>query len=131
LDFSYRATGESDVLLLDISNATDYVWTTSFDPNAVVSQPSPSSPPPSEPSPKQSTNNVGVIAGSVVASIVAVGVLLGVVYFFIKRKRKDADEFKKAIPTPSEHSEFRNENVISIPSDQELSHGTHGRYTVK
>jgi len=107
--------------LLDISNVAEYVWTTSFDPNAIVSQPLPLPPPKSSPK----NVNTAIIVGSVIASTLIVGVLLGSVYFLIKRRRKNTNEFKKAIPTPGDAMK---ENVISTPSDQELSYG---RYLVK
>ncbi|PKY49613.1 galactose oxidase [Rhizophagus irregularis] len=43
----YDKTVESDILLLDISNNEEYIWTTIFDPK--MPSPPPSSPPPSSP----------------------------------------------------------------------------------
>ncbi|PKY54983.1 galactose oxidase [Rhizophagus irregularis] len=78
---------ESDILLLDISNNEEYIWTTIFDPK-IPSPPSPSpSPSPSlslspSPSSPSSLNNSGNIAGAVVGSLLS-GILLS-----NKNKRK-------------------------------------------
>ncbi|GBC10142.1 hypothetical protein RclHR1_09380002 [Rhizophagus clarus] len=45
-----RSTGESDILLLDISKVDDYVWTNEFYPPPSSPQPPPPPPPPSSPS---------------------------------------------------------------------------------
>ena len=97
--------------MLDISNLSEYVWTTSFDPNAIVSQPtSPSSPTPSTPQPKKTPPQpkVGAIVGSVIISGV---VLFGIAYFLVK-KFKSINELKKAVPTPSAQWTINNNCLI-------------------
>jgi hypothetical protein len=101
----YKESGESDVLLLDISNDSEYVWTTSFDPSPVTDNPKPSSPLISKPK----TNNIGIIIGCVVGLILLICIISIAVFLFIKR-RKNAN---KAIPTPGD--------TDGIPSEQELS----------
>ncbi|PKB94749.1 hypothetical protein RhiirA5_477669 [Rhizophagus irregularis] len=44
-NFEYKEKGEADVLLLDVSNSLNYVWTDHFSPNAVI-PPQSSSPQP-------------------------------------------------------------------------------------
>ncbi|RGB30095.1 hypothetical protein C1646_765765 [Rhizophagus diaphanus] len=79
----YDKTVESDILLLDISNNEEYIWTTIFDPKMPSPQPSPppstlpplpppSLPPsPSSPSSSSPLNNSGNIAGIVVGSLLS------------------------------------------------------------
>ncbi|GBB96384.1 hypothetical protein RclHR1_02740015 [Rhizophagus clarus] len=112
----YRANGESDVLLLDISNDSEYIWTTSFDPTPLsIDFPSSSSPssPPSNSNPKTKT---GIIIGVTVGIIIFVGILLLGALFYIKRRKNHKNT--KPIPTPGN---INNEGVIMIPSGQELS----------
>ncbi|RIA98175.1 hypothetical protein C1645_750826 [Glomus cerebriforme] len=129
LDFSYRENGESDVLLLNISNDSEYEWVTSFDPNAIIS--SPPSKTSSSPAPSSSDNNnnnnkdnikakkddnTGLIIGIVLGSG-GINILIGTIYYFIKRRKK-IKESAKFIPTPGG---VANEHVITIPSDQDSS----------
>ncbi|PKY62637.1 hypothetical protein RhiirA4_528063, partial [Rhizophagus irregularis] len=78
----YDKTVESDILLLDISNNEEYIWTTIFDP------------PPLPPSPSSSLsslsppNNSGNIAGIVVGSLLS-GILLSVGSFLIYKWNKN------------------------------------------
>ncbi|UZO08378.1 uncharacterized protein OCT59_028635 [Rhizophagus irregularis] len=69
----YDKTVESDILLLDISNNYEYIWTTTFDQKMPSSPPSPSSsssslpslsPSPSPSSLSSPSNNSGKIAGN-------------------------------------------------------------------
>uniref|UniRef100_U9U665 Uncharacterized protein n=1 Tax=Rhizophagus irregularis (strain DAOM 181602 / DAOM 197198 / MUCL 43194) TaxID=747089 RepID=U9U665_RHIID len=76
----YDKTVESDILLLDISNNYEYIWTTTFDQKMPSSPPSPSSsssslpslsPSPSPSSLSSPSNNSGKIAGAVVGSLLS------------------------------------------------------------
>ncbi|PKC76194.1 hypothetical protein RhiirA1_447953 [Rhizophagus irregularis] len=90
----YDKTVESDILLLDISNNEEYIWTTIFDPK--MPSPPPPSPstlpplPPPSPSPSSSLplNNSGNTAGIVVGSLLS-GILLSVGSFLIYKWNKN------------------------------------------
>jgi hypothetical protein len=110
LQARYRTVGESDVLLLDISNDSEYLWTTSFDPTPLTSSPPIVS--------KPKTNNRGIIVGLSIGVIVIIGILLLGVLFFIRRRKIHKSE--KPIPTPG--TDINNEEIITIPSGYELSH---------
>ncbi|CAB4394376.1 unnamed protein product [Rhizophagus irregularis] len=97
----YDKTVESDILLLDISNNEEYIWTTIFDPKMPSPPPPPPStlpplPPPSlppSPSPSSSLsssppNNSGNIAGIVVGSLLS-SILLSVGSFLIYKWNKN------------------------------------------
>ncbi|RIA95117.1 hypothetical protein C1645_734277 [Glomus cerebriforme] len=108
----YRSSGESDILLLDISNDSEYVWTTSFDPASLtINSPSPTYSPSTPP--KNITSNV--IIGLIISLVIVVGILL-IIAFFLIRKYKNTN---KAIPTPGN---IKSEMIVSIPSEYELSH---------
>ncbi|RIA87850.1 hypothetical protein C1645_827215 [Glomus cerebriforme] len=86
--YGYDQSIESDILLLDISNNEEYVWTTTFDPtipnntNNTTSTSSSSS---------NSSNNTGAIVGSLFGGILfSFGVYL--LYKWNKNKKKQKDE---------------------------------------
>ncbi|CAB5202915.1 unnamed protein product [Rhizophagus irregularis] len=88
LNFNYRKNGESDVLLLDIGNSSNYIWTNNFDPNAVI--------PPQSSSTSDSTqsdnnsnnkNNTGIIVGVVVGVLGIIIITSLSIFFFIKRRK--------------------------------------------
>ncbi|CAB4408640.1 unnamed protein product [Rhizophagus irregularis] len=62
-NFTYRNISESDVLLLDIGDPSNYVWTTYFDPDAVM--PSQSSPPQASSTQYNNKNKIRIIIGVV------------------------------------------------------------------
>ncbi|CAB5362588.1 unnamed protein product [Rhizophagus irregularis] len=95
----YGKTVESDILLLDISNSEEYIWTTIFDPkmpspppSTLPPLPSPSPPPSPSPSPSPISsplpNNSGNITGIVVGSLLS-GILLSVGSFLIYKWNKN------------------------------------------
>ncbi|PKK71251.1 hypothetical protein RhiirC2_828473 [Rhizophagus irregularis] len=100
--YGYDKTVESDILLLDISNNEEYIWTTIFDPKMPPPPTLPPSPPPStlpplpppspSPSPSLSSssppNNSGNIAGIVVGSLLS-GILLSIGSFLIYKWNKN------------------------------------------
>ncbi|GBC15616.1 hypothetical protein GLOIN_2v1834755 [Rhizophagus irregularis DAOM 181602=DAOM 197198] len=99
--YGYDKTVESDILLLDISNNEEYIWTTIFDPKMPPPPTLPPSPPPStlpplpppspSPSPSPSSlppNNSGNTAGIVVGSLLS-GILLSVGSFLIYKWNKN------------------------------------------
>ncbi|CAB4446276.1 unnamed protein product [Rhizophagus irregularis] len=94
-EVKYRSSGESDVLLLDISNDSEYVWTTSFDPTSLVTTNSTSSVPlPSNSS--GSKNDLAIKIGISVGLIVLIIIILIVIFLFIRRRKNE----QSAIPTP-------------------------------
>jgi hypothetical protein len=115
LDFSYKDKGENDVLLLDISDSSNYVWTNDFNPNAVIP---PQSSLPTDSSSTQynnNKNNTPVIVGTVIGVVVVICITSLSIFYIIKRRKKI---YETAIPTPS-----NSENAMPIPSDLELSSG--------
>ena len=107
IGFGYDQSIESDILLLDISNNEQYIWTTQFQPTndktpLSSSIPSPSSSPlsPSSlPSSEISSNNIPVMIGAIVGSLVG-GSLLTIGIFFLYKWNKNKQRQKNAIPTP-------------------------------
>jgi hypothetical protein len=87
--FNYRLNGESDVLLLDISNDSEYIWTTSFDPYSSLS-PSPSTST-STYTPSISSKNNGITIGVVIGIILSILLLIST-FLFMKKRRKIIDE---------------------------------------
>ncbi|PKC59466.1 hypothetical protein RhiirA1_492927 [Rhizophagus irregularis] len=106
LNFNYRKNGESDVLLLDIGNSSNYIWTNNFNPNAVI--PSSNS--------TQSDDNTGIIVGVVFGVLGIIFITSLSIFFFIKRRKYLLHE--KALPIVRD-----GENVMPIPSGLELSSG--------
>ncbi|GBB96382.1 hypothetical protein RclHR1_02740013 [Rhizophagus clarus] len=109
---NYRQSGESDVLLLDISDDSEYVWTTSFDPTPLAIN-SPSSNP-SNPllSKSKTNNNIGIIIGITIGIILFISIISLAVFLFIKRRKI----VNKAIPTPGD-----TDDTEGIPSERDLS----------
>ena len=111
---------EDDVLLLDISNNDEYIWTTNF----VLQPASPSSVPSSSslvPSSSVSTSpvtvtvqpNTGVIVGAVIGSVFG-GILLTIGSFlFYKRYKNNREQNMIAIPTPG-NSNYSNRTIGSF-----------------
>ncbi|PKC73455.1 hypothetical protein RhiirA1_410501 [Rhizophagus irregularis] len=112
LDAKYKEDGESDVLLLDISDDSEYVWTTSFDPTPLKINSTPSN----SLSLKPATNNTSIIVGLTIGLILFICILSGITIFYIRYKNSN-----KAIPTPG--NVVKDGDIITIPSDYELSHG--------
>ncbi|PKY48538.1 hypothetical protein RhiirA4_422250 [Rhizophagus irregularis] len=85
----YDRTVESDILLLDISNNEEYVWTTSFDPSVPKS-----SPPSSSSQTSNNSSNNSKIVGAIVGSLLS----------------------EKKIPTESDYEQAINneQNTIQI-----------------
>ncbi|CAB5362402.1 unnamed protein product [Rhizophagus irregularis] len=106
--YGYNRAVDSDILLLDISNNEEYVWTTSFDPSVPKS---------SQTSNNSSDNSkmVGAIVGSLLS-----GIFLSVGGFFLykwNKKRQSKNNInnynnhgqEKAIPTEGS----KNENITN------------------
>ncbi|RGB33122.1 hypothetical protein C1646_669608 [Rhizophagus diaphanus] len=94
LQAKYRTVGESDVLLLDISSESEYIWTTSFDPSSLTNNSTSSVSLPSLPSKskKYFVIKIGFIVGLLLI-IISIGV-----FMFVRRRKKNAN----VIPTPGD-----------------------------
>ncbi|CAG8684188.1 10486_t:CDS:2 [Funneliformis caledonium] len=92
--FDYDKNVDTDILLLDISNDEEYIWTTYFDPNVP-----PPSPEPTKVSLTQTTTPIPVKIG------VAIGTCLVIIFsllggFYLYKWNKNRTENLRAIPTP-------------------------------
>ncbi|GBC15806.2 uncharacterized protein OCT59_027660 [Rhizophagus irregularis] len=111
--YGYNRAVDSDILLLDISNNEEYVWTTSFDPSVPKS---------SQTSNNSSDNSkmVGAIVGSLLS-----GIFLSVGGFFLykwNKKRQSQNNInnynnygqEKAVPTDgSKNENMTNHEVVN------------------
>ncbi|RGB38827.1 hypothetical protein C1646_812384 [Rhizophagus diaphanus] len=128
----YDKTVESDILLLDISNNDEYIWTTTFDPK-MPSPPSPSSSPspststsPSSlsslsPSPSPSSlssppNDSGKIAGAVVGTLLS-GILLLVGSFLIYKWNKNKRKQKTIYENENDNDHSQEEKELPAIRD--------------
>ncbi|RIA87856.1 hypothetical protein C1645_877788 [Glomus cerebriforme] len=130
----HENSDESDILLLDISNNEEYIWTTIFDPS--VPKPSSSSPLPSPSTSSSSqsssspllppTSNKSAIIGTAIGSLIG-GIFLAVGSFFLyswnKNKQKQRiiygnnyNQEGEVIPTERNYN-YRQE-IIQIPSNE-------------
>ncbi|RIA87041.1 hypothetical protein C1645_778152 [Glomus cerebriforme] len=97
----YTQANESDILLLDISNNDEYVWTTSFDLNnkndTTFSTPSASTPSVSNPSGSRSLPQSAII-GIVIGSILVLIILTALTIYLFKLRKFKLGERTKDIP---------------------------------
>ena len=113
------------MLLLDISDNEEYIWTTAFDPSFIPLPPSPS--PLSSPSLDVKSSNITpeVTVGAIVGSLI-VGILLSLGGFFLykwskdKRNRNNAtlvpynsDNSERVLNSSPENENTTNNNVIN------------------
>ncbi|RIA79410.1 hypothetical protein C1645_840758 [Glomus cerebriforme] len=101
----YDNSIESDILLLDISNNSEYIWTTIFDPsvsNNIMSTPSFSS---SSPLPSSTSSNItpATMAGAIVGSLVG-GIMLSFGSFFLYKRNKNKQN-QEIIENDNNHSQ--------------------------
>ncbi|EXX73432.1 Kel2p [Rhizophagus irregularis DAOM 197198w] len=153
--YGYDRTVESDILLLDISNNEEYVWTTSFDPSVpknIIPSPSPTSspipsrslPPSSQLSDNSSNNSNINIVGAIVGSLLSGIIFLIIGCFFLYKWNKNKQNKKiiygndnnynnyrqeeKEIPTERDYEQAINneQNIIQI-NDNEPTNDYHGQ----
>ncbi|CAG8639417.1 6336_t:CDS:2, partial [Funneliformis caledonium] len=111
---------DNDILLLDISNNEEYIWTDSFDPIFSPSPKTPSTDPSKvqpNASPTQTTTTqlqVPAMVGIAIGSL-AVGFFLAFGVFFLYRWNKNRKESEKSLPTTE--IEGGNE-VVAIPTQR-------------
>jgi hypothetical protein len=99
----YTQETENDILLLDISNNDNYVWTTKFEPPSLTSQSSP----PSQPSQSNNINPISIAIGTLIGIIGGIALTVG--SFFLYKMYKNTKEQSIVIPTPG------NEIIDSYP----------------
>ena len=80
----YDQSVESDILLLDISNNNEYIWTNSFDPSM----------------PRSKSKNIPIIVGAVLGSLFGVLLLLLGGFFLYRRIRKKQDQKDHVMQIP-------------------------------
>ncbi|CAG8514386.1 1360_t:CDS:2 [Funneliformis caledonium] len=123
-----RGYEDNDILLLDISNNEEYIWTDSFDPTFPIISPSPKTPStdPSKvqpnASPTQTTQlQVPIVIGIAIGSL-SVGFFLALGVFFLYRWNKNRRESEKAIPT----TEIEEGNEVVIIPTQKINNYEQG-----
>ena len=88
---------DNDVLLLDISNNNNYIWTELFDPSDPPTQPAPSSTSSSAPSSHTSPpalqkpnkpNKNSVIIGAIIGCVCGGGLFIGTFVLYKRNKKK-------------------------------------------
>ncbi|PKK66328.1 hypothetical protein RhiirC2_852951 [Rhizophagus irregularis] len=92
----YTRDSENDILLLDISNNDQYVWTTNFEPQSLISQ----STTPQLPAPQSSHSNInkmGIAIGTLIGIICGIALTIG--SFFLYKQYKNRRE---VIPIPGD-----------------------------
>src|SRR5436305_6971405 len=114
----------SDVLLLDISNNDEYIWTISFIPNIKTDNNTNTSntsqaQPKTSNLPQFNKNNTGVSVSTIIGSLIG-GIALTIGSFFLYKQYKVRKEQSNAIPTPGE-SEYP-QGIIKIQTTYD-NHG--------
>jgi hypothetical protein len=99
----YDISAESDVLLLDISNDEEYVWTTTFNPSVIPVSPTPT---PSSSSDSQLSNkfayyNTPAMIGAIIGSLIG-GILLSFGGFVLYKRNRDKRRKEHGIPVPDD-----------------------------
>src|SRR5438045_761610 len=103
---TYDPSIESDILLLDISNNDEYIWTSDFKPSVtgnLPSSPSPSSPSSSSPSsplmPSSTQAAQPALVGAIIGSLIG-GILLAFGSSFLYKWYKNKQIQKNIIQVP-------------------------------
>jgi hypothetical protein len=93
----YTREVDNDILLLDISNDDEYVWTTSFVPS-LTSQ-TPTTDPTLTPStPSSPSNTIGIAIGTSIGIIGGIALIVG--SFFLYKRYKNRSERRIPMLTP-------------------------------
>ncbi|RIA99288.1 hypothetical protein C1645_811776 [Glomus cerebriforme] len=109
----YTPETESDILLLDISNNEEYVWTKSFN----IKNTTPFSPLPSTgPNPNPSSSPAAVIVGAIIGSVIGIAITIG--SFFLYKWRKHVKKQDDVLPTSGDEED---QKIIQIPSEKDSS----------
>ncbi|RIA89129.1 hypothetical protein C1645_825254 [Glomus cerebriforme] len=83
----YNNTNESDILLLDISNNEEYVWTTIFEPTTSTSTTTTSSSSSTSSSKSPAMNKKNVLIGATIGSLIGIVLLSGTILHLYKRNK--------------------------------------------
>ncbi|CAG8699718.1 4164_t:CDS:2 [Funneliformis caledonium] len=116
--FGYDSNVDNDILLLDISNNEEYIWTNNFDPNDTIV------PPPVSPNNDSPTStSIPVMIGiSVGTCVVVISLLFG--GFYLYKWRKTKTENMRALPTPGSASDNNfNHGALAIPTRTVYNYG--------
>ena len=114
----YDQAIDNDVLLLDINNNDEYMWTNIFDLSA------PKSTLPTSSSPPQQPNYKSIIIGAVVGSLIG-GIFLSFGGFYLYKWNKNRKRQRQALPIPgnevvkdTDHEEVKDtdQEVLEIPT---------------
>ncbi|CAB4395025.1 unnamed protein product [Rhizophagus irregularis] len=92
--YGYTRESENDILLLDISNNDEYVWTTKFEPQSLIS--TPQLPTPQSLS-HSNINITGIAIGTLIGIICGIALTIG--SFFLYKQYKNRSE---VMPTPGD-----------------------------
>src|ERR1044072_5267599 len=105
----YDQSLESDILLLDISDNENYIWTDYFDPSppVVTETPPSSSAASSEPPNKSPTTLIGAVVGSVIGVA-----LLSIGGFFLYKWNKNKQRRQEVMKIPG--SDSKNQAEVNI-----------------
>ncbi|RIA85749.1 hypothetical protein C1645_879109 [Glomus cerebriforme] len=114
---SYDDVVDGDILLLDISNNDEYVWTTTFDPTVPNNISSSLSPPSSSPSPSPTTSPTSnapaaVIAGATVGSLFGV-ILLSFGGFLLYKRNKNKQKQKDVMQIHGSEGGYREQELTT------------------
>ena len=90
---------DNDILLLDISNNAEYVWTTSFVP--LSSSASPTSNTTITTAPSSQSNTISAAIGTSIGIICGIALTVG--SFFLYKQYKNRKDRNTAIPTPGKY----------------------------
>ncbi|CAG8649755.1 14089_t:CDS:2 [Funneliformis caledonium] len=117
--YGYNRKVDNDILLLDISNDEEYMWTNIFDPNELKS------PPPTE-SPKVSPNTPATLVMfgvSIGTCAVIISLLIG--GFYLYKWRKNKMENIRALPTPgsADNNNYVHEALAVSTRSNVYNHG--------
>ncbi|CAG8649740.1 14088_t:CDS:2 [Funneliformis caledonium] len=117
--FGYDRNIDNDILLLDISNDEEYMWTNIFDPNEVKP-----TPPTESPKVSPTTTPIPVIIGvSIGTCVVIISLLIG--GFYLYKWHKNKTENSRAIPTPGSegNNNFNHEAFKITTRNSVYNHG--------
>ncbi|CAG8730036.1 13465_t:CDS:2, partial [Funneliformis caledonium] len=105
----YDPTIDNDILLLDISNDQEYVWTNIFDP-------------PTDSKSLSVILPISTIIAIVIGSLVG-GILISLGSLFLYRWNKNKKELTKSIPKPESEDDIYDQEAIEISTQNMHNHG--------
>ncbi|GBB95191.1 hypothetical protein RclHR1_24940002 [Rhizophagus clarus] len=123
----YNQSDENDILLLDISNNDEYIWTNEYDPTPTIS---PLSTMPFH----KSSSNIS-ITGAIVGSLIVCALIILLLYLWNKNscrnnKARNNTSLNNQGISGSPNIEIHNHGREAEPLDNEIVHN-HGRETIE